>query len=358
MVFRPEKVFIDRSVKDHPRTRAILDKIGSDDIVVIDDIREIKVPEEFDIGKKRLFVTYQKGKAVKPCQGMTGKELCCNYWTMDVISNCPMECSYCVLQYYLRNNPILTLYVNVDEMAMEALNLFVRNKGRRFRVGTGELSDSIALDDITGFSERLIHYFSGCKNVILELKTKSKNVSHLFGVREKENTVIAWSLNSREVIEREEIGTATLEERISAAKEAVSAGFRVGFHFDPVIFGDGWEDKYREAVEMMLEEVPHNSIAWISIGTLRFPVGLKEVAMKRFPLSKIFFGELVAVGGKFRYFRPIRSEIYRTMLRFLSPLKGKVPIYLCMETRAIWEEVFPQVTPTNSAIETHVLSTL
>jgi len=33
--------------------------------------------------------------------------VCCNYLVVSLISNCPMDCSYCFLQEYLANNPTL-----------------------------------------------------------------------------------------------------------------------------------------------------------------------------------------------------------------------------------------------------------
>jgi spore photoproduct lyase len=147
---------------------------------------------------------------------------------------------------------------------------------------------------------------------------------------------LSWSVNPERLIEQEERGTATLQDRLNAAKTAVAAGYKVGFHFDPIIFSEKWEDEYRGVAEKIMNGIPHEKIAWISMGTLRFPHQMKDVAAKRFPRSKIFFNELVPVNGKVRYFRPIREAIYRKMFEWLSPLSGTAPIYLCMETKPVW----------------------
>jgi len=86
-----------------------------------------------------------------------------------------MDCSYCFLQEYLANNPTLKVFTNIDDLLGEVAKWWIVNPGDNFRIGTGELSDSLALDHLLGFSADLVPFFflpSG-KNVLLELKTKS-----------------------------------------------------------------------------------------------------------------------------------------------------------------------------------------
>lgn len=354
MKIKIDSILVDKNVEHLPTTQSILQKLGVMDVTVIEDVRAVKRPMDFSKAKKTLLITENKGHGFKPCQGMTSKNLCCNYWVIDLVSNCLMDCSYCILQYYLKNNPMLTIYANVDEIATRASIHFAKNNGRKFRVGTGELSDSLALDHVTGFSKKLIKYFSAQKNVSLELKTKTTNIEHLLNIGDKGNTVISWSVNSNSIIASEEHGSPSLEERLDAAMRAGEAGYNIGFHFDPIIYGERWEEEYEDVARRITDGLPHEKIAWISLGTLRFPVEMKDIVMRRFPKSRIFSGELVYTNGKARYFRPIREKMYRKMIEFLSPLKRSVPIYLCMETMPVWQNVIPEVLPTNASIEAHL----
>ena len=173
MKYKPDFILIDRLVEHLPTTHFIVSKFKNADVTLIEDVRAIKKPSDFSKAKKTLVITANRGEAFKPCQGIGPGHLCCNYWIIDLISNCPLDCSYCILQQYLQNNPLLTMYANVDEILTKASIHIAANKGKRYRIGTGELSDSLALDHITGFSKKLIEYFSNHPNVTLELKTKT-----------------------------------------------------------------------------------------------------------------------------------------------------------------------------------------
>ena len=43
--------------------------------------------------------------------------------------------------------------------------------------------------------------------------------------------------------------------------------------------------------------------------------------------------------GKFRYLRPLRNNAYETVRGFLQEKSKELNIYLCMETKEIWEGV-------------------
>jgi len=224
-----------------------------------------------------------------------------------------------------------------------------RAPGRLFRIGTGELADSLALDDITRYSTRLIPFFGSLPNTILELKTKSDQVDNLQGLLHRDQTVVSWSINSKRITREEELKTAAFEERLEAARRCQEWGYRVGFHFDPMIYYEGWEADYREAVKEVFRVVDPAGIAWVSIGSLRFPPGLREIVRARFPRSLIPYGELVPGNhGKIRYFRPIRSEMYSKMRAWIYQQAPEVFVYLCMENRAAWEDSF-QTVPQGTA---------
>lgn len=354
MKYKPNVILIDRLAEHLPVTQSILKKFKGVDFNVIEDISAVKRPSDFSAAKKTMLITMHTGDAFKPCQGIGPGHLCCNYWIIDLISNCPMDCSYCILQHYLANNPLLTIYANIDEILTKASIFVSSHRDKKFRIGTGELSDSLALDHITGFSKKIIEYFSCQPHVSLEFKTKTANIDHLLKADHRGRTVISWSINPRRIIEQEEIGTASLTERFEAAKKAVEAGYMIGFHFDPIIFTENWEVEYREVAEHIVKIFPHDKIAWISLGTLRFPQEIKDIVKSRFPKSNIFFNELVPVNGKVRYFRPIRENIYKKMALWLEPLAETTPIYLCMETKLVWEHTMPGRADSNRSVENHV----
>jgi DNA repair photolyase len=298
-------------------------------------------------GKRILLIRPFAGRLVKPCPGTFG-HICCGYKIINVMTNCPMDCSYCILQGYL-NNPCVTLYPDFAKAFAEIAEITAANPERIFRFGTGELGDSLILDNIIGFATEAVPFFAAQKNAILELKTKSCAVDHLLDLEHGGRTVVSWSLNPEQVIAREEQGTAALEARLEAARCCMDAGYPVGFHFDPLILYPGWETDYHEVVDLLFAKIDPACVMWVSLGALRFPPALKQIAQQRFPLSKIFTAELIpGEDGKLRYLKPLRVKMYQRMVEWLRAYDQGLFIYLCMEREAVWQEVFGH-TPGSTA---------
>lgn len=301
---------------------------------------EGKYPDNLTVGKTNLFLCRNKGKFFKPCPG-TKEYQCCDYHVLNIGMNCPMDCVYCILQAYL-NNPWLSFFINIEDLFAELDAEFKANPNRLYRIGTGEFTDSMALDSLTGLSQQLVSFFKDKQNAVLELKTKSNVVDNLMHVEHGGRTIMAWSLNSQHIMKQEEIRTASLDQRLEAARICTEKGYRLAFHFDPIIYHQGWEDGYRQTVTRLFQAVPAEKIVWISLGALRYIPQLKSIAAERFPGSRFFYQEFIeGLDGKFRYFRDQRLEMYKVLVDELHKYSSdRTCIYFCMESDFIWQEVF------------------
>jgi spore photoproduct lyase len=240
----------------------------------------------------------------------------------------------------LQNNPLLTAFVNHEDLLGELEEVFSTNPSNTFRVGTGELTDSLALDDFLPYSETLIPFFNRQSNAVLELKTKSDQVKNLLKQDDASNVIISWSLNPPEIAEREEKGTPGTLQRLNAARLCADKGYRIGFHFDPVILFPGWEAAYADLIDLMFQNVPAKQIEWVSLGGFRYRPNLKKVIQERHEGTQLFTQEqLPSEDGKFRYLRPLRNQAFETLRRMIKDRFNDVNVYLCMETKEIWEGV-------------------
>jgi spore photoproduct lyase len=301
---------------------------------------EGEYPYNLSAGKHHLLLCRNRGAFFKACPG-TREYRCCDYQVINIGMNCPMDCVYCILQAYL-NNPWLSFFVNVDDLLAELDGALGSEPQRFFRIGTGEFTDSLALDSLTHLSPRLVRFMASRDNAVLELKSKSVNIGNLAGLDHRGRTVVAWSLNSPPIMAREEIRTASLAERLQAAQQCAAWGYRLAFHFDPIILHEGWQEGYRQTIAQLFASVPAKSIAWISMGALRYLPPLKQIAAERFPASRFFYQEFIdGLDGKRRYFRTQRVAMYRFILNELRQYAHKrTCIYFCMENDTIWREVF------------------
>ena len=342
--FQIEQIYLDEKAEKDPVSQTILKALPNIPIETVRDKKALikqffSMPDSIGIGKKHLLITHFYGRRLKPCPG-TSNHICCGYYVINAITNCPMDCSYCVLQGYL-NNPFLTLYTNWDDLLQEINGFLSFDRQSLLRLGTGELSDSLALESIFPFSQFLVPFFAERPNGILELKTKSANINPLLHLNHREKTVVSWSLNPPRMIKEEEVGTAPLRERIEAARKCQEKGYPLGFHFDPLIYHEGWEKEYQGTIDQLFKKIDPKRIVWISVGGFRYPPKLKAVAEERFPESKVFLGELFpGRDAKFRYLKEIRVDMYQKMVRWLREINPDLFVYLCMESKEVWEKVF------------------
>jgi spore photoproduct lyase len=289
-----------------------------------------------NLKKPLVFIVKEKWDFIKPCPCTKG-HVGCGYWIFNTGFGCPFDCSYCFLQHYA-NFPGIILPANLRDF-FDMFNASGLNTEKKpIRIGTGEFCDSLALDKITGYTKELIPFFKN-KNVLFELKTKSDAIANLLDLPASPNIVISWSLNPAAIVEKEEVGTASLPQRLLAAKKIQQKGYSIGFHFDPIIHVQNWHKLYQQTIDELYKHI-EPGFSWISLGTLRGKSQLKTNAQMRFPQSDIFYGELfLGDDKKLRYPQFLRKEIYAAMIARIREYDTKTPVYLCMEDNKMWQVV-------------------
>jgi len=195
-----QHVYVEDDCRDLPLTTHILANLPGREVRVIptrsgpDILAATPTPHSLTGGKKHLVLCKNRGRFLKPCPA-TREYRCCDYQVLNVGMNCPMDCVYCILQAYL-NNPWLSFFVNTDELLAELTTAFAESPQTFRRIGTGEFTDSMALDRITGLSRILIEFFKDQPNAVLELKSKAVALDNLKHSEHGGRTIMAWSLNS------------------------------------------------------------------------------------------------------------------------------------------------------------------
>ena len=336
--FCPKTIYIEKKAKNSYLSKQFTAKFPSTPLIEIDNSLEYVKKNHFtlkDLKKPIVFIVQEKWDFIKPCP-CTKNHIGCNYRIFNLGFGCPYDCSYCFLQQYT-NFPGIVLPANIDDF-FEKFDDFYKKINRPIRIGTGEFCDSLALDHITGYAEKLIKFFRN-KPVYFELKTKSNNIDNILKLKGSKNIIISWSLNPQSIAQSEELLAATLKQRLEAARAVQKKGFSIGFHFDPIIYSDNWQKLYSQVIDSLYDKLK-TPFAWISLGTLRGTRKLKNSAELRFPQSDIFYGELLlGKDKKLRYPKFIRKKIYQQMQKMIRKYDKKTPIYLCMEDADCWTAI-------------------
>lgn len=354
-IFKPDAIYIEKRVWDFPlskRIRAKWPDVPAGEIENVSDLKRAKHEWLGHFGKRCLAVTFERFDFKKPCP-CSAKMLSCRYQLINLGYGCPYDCSYCFLQEY-QNLPAIILPANLEDFLGKLSACFKAKRGHFARIGTGEFTDSLALDDVTEYSKTLVPFFSD-RNVVLELKTKSDCIGNLKGLSHGDRTVIAWSVNPDRWA-REERGAPKLANRLEAAGTCEKNGYGTAFHLDPVLALEDWEADYRKLIDEIFTHV-HRSVRWFSLGTLRFHRNLRRTAESRHPESEIFLGEMRidSADGKVRYPDVLRIEIYQKLIRHIRTHHAAVPVYLCMEPVSVWKAVFGKL-PFGDGIDSWIAS--
>jgi len=340
-VFKPRRIYIHPSVVDNPVAENIVHYFPDVPHEVQDKPGRIPEaePDPVKKGKRIWFLTASPGQLVRECPA-TPLQLCCRYRVINLITNCPIDCSYCILQGYI-NNPCITIHVNLEDIKTQVRHYVKTDPHHIFRFGTGELSDSLALEEYTGFSGHLARFFLDLDNGFFEIKTKFHRVENLLELDPQGKIGVSWSVNPEDIIRVEERGASPLELRLSAALKCQEKGYLIGFHFDPIIYYPEWEQGYRNVVESIYSAINPEKMTWISLEGFRYPSFLKPVIQERFPESPILLGELFpGPDGKYRYLKSMRIEMYRKVVGWIRKFDPEVFIYFCMESPEVWKAVF------------------
>jgi len=350
----PRKILISPSASKQTLTREILHHFPTVPIETTDG----KAPEElsattsFTQAKRQWLLTETPGQHVKPCPGTDRKYRCCNYQVINQTENCPLDCTYCILQTYL-NTPYTTIQINSSALLDEVKRQIISQPRRIFRFGTGELGDSLALEPSRLFAAQAVKTFAEFPNALLELKTKTSQVEFLLPLDHQGHTVVSWSVNPPEIIKSIELGAASLSERLAALAEVQEEGYLIGLHFDPILHFPGWREAYENLIRRLFQVANPERIAWISMGSLRFPPGMREVLQQRWPKSVLRASEFIkGQDGKLRYPKPLRLSLYKAVYEYLHHYGGeRLFIYFCMESADVWDKVFGWAPESNEHLD-------
>ncbi len=305
------------------------------------DIRpDPNAADPFGAGKRRMVVMNRRTPFLMACPAGSSEFACCGYLVMVLASNCPMDCSYCFLQDYVADNPAFQVYANYADAIDELERARRRVPGRALRVGTGELADSLAFDRITAISRDLVAYCASREGILLELKTKTDEIDNLLAVDPGGRTLVSWSLSPERVFASSEKATASPVERLRAARCVLDAGYRVGFHLDPIIaYGDAERD-YLELLDQLFDFVSPSKISFISLGGLRMTPKLRSAARRRHAHDPMLCGEeVLAADGRYRTFTPLRVSLFGALERRIHAAGPAILRYLCMEPASIHRRV-------------------
>lgn len=298
-----------------------------------------------------------EGKILGRCPVSSEKTRCCQLMTLDVVWQCGFDCSYCSIQSFYYGNKVRF----VKNLAQRLSEIEI-DPSLRYHIGTGQSSDSLMWGNRHGLLENLTQFATQHPNIILEMKSKSDNISWFQqqykenGTPPPRNILFTWSLNTPHLIRVEERGSATLERRLQAARALADMGCAVGFHFHPMVMYDNWKEDYRNLVKQVVELFNPSEIMTLSIGTLTYIKPVIKKVRARLTKSRILQMPMEEIAGKVSYPYEQKVEMFSWLYQsFPESWREQLFYYMCMEDSALWLDVFGFEYTNNDQFEKSML---
>jgi spore photoproduct lyase len=288
----------------------------------------------------------KEGFGLGSCPVASEGTRCCNLLTLDAVESCGFDCSYCSIQSFYNQNKI-----GIDKDFKQKLENLELDPNETYHIGTGQSSDSLMWGNRDGILDALFDFAKKYPKVILEFKTKSSNISYFLENEVPKNIIVTWSLNTQTIIDNEEHLTASLDERIGAARKLADKGVLVGFHFHPIVVYENYLEEYGKIYERLVSEFTTDEVVLISMGTLTFIKPVIKKLRERELKSKILQMPFEDINGKKSYSIEIKKEMFKHLYDSFKPWHNKVYFYMCMEAHSLWMDVFGYEYASNYQME-------
>ncbi|MGB5866544.1 MAG: spore photoproduct lyase family protein [Arcobacteraceae bacterium] len=307
-----------------------------------DDFKDVK----YDVRKYSFSQIEKDGIGLGACPVASEGTRCCNLLTLDAVESCGFDCSYCSIQSFYNQNK-----VGIDKdfkKKIENLNL---DPNETYHIGTGQSSDSLMWGNRDGILDTLFEFAKKNPNVMLEFKTKSNNIQYFLDNDVPNNIICTWSLNTQTIIDNEEHLTASLDERITAARNLADKGVLVGFHFHPIVQYKNYLNDYKEVYDRLQRDFIPEEVVLVSMGTLTFIKPVIKQLRQREMKTKILQMPFETINGKQSYSIEIKKEMFKHCYNSFSSWHGQVYFYMCMEAHSLWKDVFGYEYSSNNQME-------
>jgi spore photoproduct lyase len=262
--------------------------------------------------------------------------ICQSAWKIHTICGCPFLCAYCYFAW------CINIMMNMEEY-VDRLDGWLEKAYGQTLYQYDNWSDINCFEPEYGGTKLLVEYFSKRDREYLELYVgKSNNVDFLLDMDHKGKTICCWSLSGRTQSSEIEYKTASIDERILAAKKCQDAGYHVRFRFSPIIPVKNWEEENREMIENLFAHV-HPDI--ITFETLRFrdynaiinEVDQSLLDPEFLQIMKDAQGEKFLQGCEIPH--EFRKKVYKFIIDELERVSPETPYAFCRESKVMWDDL-------------------
>ncbi len=312
------RIYYERDSLDWPATQNILTRLSHLPVVEIGHYKDVfnRPGQHFQTQKRSpaLILAVERERLIYDASARirswgAGVPL---YYNAPV-RNCLFNCDYCFLQG-MHSSGNVVLFVNTPDFMQEAAE---RAKRKRIVLSLSYMTDLLAFEPLVPISRQWIAFADRTDNLEIEIRTKSEFYGAIRTLSPSESTILSVSLSPAHVAAHYERGCASFAGRLFAVRQAVEAGWRVRLCFDPIVYVDGWEEKYERCVREVFTRLDPSRIEEVSFGVMRMaPDFLSRIRSVRSDSEILFYPFVTEEDGASRvatYPVELREHMRETM---------------------------------------------
>lgn len=307
-----DRIYIEESVREHERVHRLLERYPKAERVACERYGEVFNPsrQNFRLQKRNpaLILASKGGQRALPTPQEYGLGADRHYYFSHML-NCLYDCRYCFLQGMYQSANYL-LFVNYEDFQSDIRDIAGAAPEETHFFFSGYDCDSLAMENVTRFTDSFLPVFDELPNAWLELRTKSVNIRPLLDRDPTPNTVAAFSLNPEPVVRAVEARTPPLDARMDAIGKLVEHGWKIGLRFDPLIHFDGSAEIYEQFFEKVFERIPSDSIHSVTLGSFRSPKSVFKKMETLYPEEPLFMGNLRLQKGRVAYEAAVERDLF------------------------------------------------
>lgn len=325
-------IYVEKRVRNHPRTREILTHFPSAQIVAIDHYKDVfnrrgqDAPHQHRsqsliLARKEDHFFYE-GAPV--CQDFGNT----NFYYCSTMMNCLFDCSYCYLKGMYPSGHMV-IFVNLEDYFAE-LDEILAHKSMYLCVSYD--ADLLAMESVIGYAKLWSDYAVLHENLKLEIRTKSARTAMWEGLPCLSNVIYAFTLSPQRMINACESGTPPAKVRIACALTGLEQGFPVRMCFDPILYLPTWREDYGALLsELDAAFAAHGltmqQLTDVSVGTFRISQDYMKRLRRAEPTASAVHFPYVNVGGVYQYPPRLLEEMEGYLMAELAKRMDKENIY-------------------------------
>lgn len=320
-------IYIEKSIRNHPRTQMILAKFPSATVIEISHYKDVfcrgKQSYQLQHRSQNLILAAKHGtllyEGAPVCQSFGNSYF---YYT-SCMMNCVFDCEYCYLKG-MYSSANIVIFVNLEDIFAEVEQMLQRHP---LYLCVSYDTDLLALEQIHGYVREWSVFTEKHEDLKIEVRSKYAGKQFFRNLKPISGVIYAFTLSPQAVVETYEHHTPSLTERLSCVAEMIQAGHFVRLCFDPMIYLPEWKSHYGQMVEQVCDAIDLRKIVDVSVGTFRISQDYLKKMRKQEPNSAVVWFPFQRENGFYHYPDALMEEMEGFLVEQLEKKISKEKIF-------------------------------